>query len=140
MRVEPVAVVLVVWVFLVIWFVSGLCLFHFYLVIKNRTTNEQLRGMHEFGSVYSIGLLGNIKHMCCTVPVSSVHIHHKALKPTKESEEIQKQIVLYVNHLGSRTNTLKKQLEFTDIMTATEEREFDMITDDQRQEPSDVEV
>jgi len=100
MRQEPVAVFLVFFVFIAVWFVIGLCLFHFYLVVLNKTTNEELRGLHEFGSHYSIGIIGNIMHICCMFPDSNVHIHHEALCPTITSEEIQKQTVCYVNYLG----------------------------------------
>jgi len=113
MRTEPVAIFLVAFVFLVIWFVCGLCLFHLYLVLNNKTTFEQLRGLYEFGSVYSIGLLGNVKQMCCTIPDSSVHIHHKSICPTVECEEIQKRTVFYVDYLGSKS--IKKLMAHPEI-------------------------
>jgi len=100
MRKEPVAVFLVLFVFIAVWFVIGLCTFHFYLVVRNKTTNEELRGLHEFGSIYSLGLLGNIMHICCTIPDSNVHICHEALCTTVTSEEIQKKTICYVNYLG----------------------------------------
>jgi len=95
---QPIAVALVAFVFVVIWFPIGLIMFHIYLVVVNKTTNEELRGLHEFGSIYSIGLLGNIAHICCVMPKSNVHIHHQTITPTKEYEEIQKHIVCYVNN------------------------------------------
>lgn len=97
---------ILVLVFLLSWFVCGLCVFHLYLVVKNKTTNEQLRGLHEFGSVYSIGIIGNIRQICCVIPKSSVHIHHKSLYPTDECEEIQKRIVHYA---PSRACLTKKE-------------------------------
>lgn len=100
MNQQPVATFLVVFVFVAIWFVLGLCVFHLYLVVLNKTTNEELRGLHEFGSKYSIGFFGNIMHTCCMVPDSNVHIHHEALNPSKACEEIQKQTVCYVGYLG----------------------------------------
>jgi hypothetical protein len=100
MKQQPVAMFLAVFVFVAIWFVLSLCMFHCYLVVLNKTTNEELRGLHEFGSKYSIGFFGNITHICCMVPDSNVHIHHEALNPTKACEEIQKQTVCYVRYLG----------------------------------------
>merc|ERR1719320_115582 len=99
MRQQPIAVFMVTFVFVAIWFPLGLCMFHIYLVVLNKTTNEELRGLHEFGSIYSIGLIGNIMHICCVIPESNVHIYHEALNSTKGCEEIQKQIVCYVRNL-----------------------------------------
>jgi len=99
MRNEPVATSLVVYTFIAIWFVFGLCIFHTYLVIINQTTNEKLRGLYEFGSSYSRGLFGNMQTLCCMIPDSAVHIHHEELVPTAELEEIQKKKVLYVHSL-----------------------------------------
>lgn len=100
MHSEPVATILVVYTFIAIWFVLGLCLFHTYLVSINQTTNEKLRGLYEFGSSYSLGLFGNIQTLCCMIPDSFVHIHHKEPVPTAELEEIQKRTVLYVDSLA----------------------------------------
>lgn len=116
MRQEPVAVFLVFIVFIVVWFVIALCLFHFYLVVLNKTTNEELRGLHEYGSFYSIGIIGNIMHICCMIPDSNVHIHHEALCPTMTCEEIQKQTVCYVNYLG-RPKPKDQQRESSDILS-----------------------
>jgi len=98
-RNEPLAVFLVFYVAIALCFVLGLCFFHLYLVATNRTTNEQLRGLSPFGSEYSVGFVGNIQNMCCVIPESSVHIHHKELVATKKVEEIQKKTVSYVDSL-----------------------------------------
>jgi len=100
MRKEPIAAFLVVYTFLAIWFVLGLCLFHTYLVAINQTTNEKLRGMYEFGSSYSLGLIGNMQNLCCMIPESAVHIHHEEPVPTAQLEEIQKKKVMYVHSLA----------------------------------------
>jgi len=100
MRSEPIAAFLVVYTFLAIWFVLGLCLFHTYLVSINQTTNEKLRGLYEFGSAYSLGLIGNMQNLCCMIPESAVHIHHEEPVPTAELEEIQKKTVMYVHSLA----------------------------------------
>lgn len=97
---DPIAIILVVYVFLSMWFVTGLCAFHTYLVAKNKTTNEQLRNFYKNGSPYSLGFLRNISQMCCKFPESSVHIHHKEPIPTEQEEEIQKQMVVYVDSLA----------------------------------------
>jgi len=96
---EPVAVLLIAYTFIAVWFVLGLCIFHSYLVFVNQTTNEKLRGLYEFGSSYSLGLFGNIQNLCCMIPESAVHIHHEEPVPTAELEEIQKKRVMYVNGL-----------------------------------------
>jgi len=97
---QPVPTSLVVYTFLAIWFVLGLCLFHTYLVSINQTTNERLRGLYEFGNSHSLGLFGNMQTMCCMIPDSAVHIHHMEPIPTAELEEIQKKTVLYVDSLA----------------------------------------
>jgi len=99
-REEVIAIILVVYVFLSMWFVTGLCLFHTYLVAKNKTTNEQLRNFYKNGSPYSLGFIRNMSTMCCKFPESSVHIHHKEPIPNEQEEEIQKQMVVYVDSLA----------------------------------------
>lgn len=125
-RNEPTAAFLVVYTFLAIWFVLGLCLFHTYLVSINQTTNEKLRGLYEFGSAYSLGLVGNMQTLCCMIPESAVHIHHEEPVPTAELEEIQKKTVMYVHSLAnpglnkkdSTSNTIA-ELKVGDLENAT---------------------
>jgi len=111
--VEPIALVLIIYVFIALCFVIGLCFFHLYLVAFNKTTNEQLRGLHPFGSKYSVGPCRNVQNMCCLIPESAVHIHHKEPKPTKEMEWIQKKTVHYVDSLAEveRNNSEEKHFK-----------------------------
>jgi len=96
---EPMTAVLALYVFIVFWLVSVLCGFHIYLVTFNKTTYEQLRKKNIYEYYYDSGLIVNIKSMCCTIPRSSLHLHHKEPIPDKELEEIQKKRVVYVQRL-----------------------------------------
>lgn len=124
-RVEPIALVLVGYVFIALCFVIGLCFFHLYLVAFNKTTNEQLRGLHPFGSIYSIGPCRNVQNMCCLVPESAVHIHHEEPKPTKEMEWIQKKTVHYVDSLVEveRNNSEEKHFKVQEKLGSNDEVE-----------------
>merc|ERR1719474_849635 len=72
MKFHPVAVALIVYVFLTIWFIVALTGFHVYLVCTNKTTNEKLKNLFPFGSPYSKGPIGNIRQLCCTIPETNV--------------------------------------------------------------------
>ena len=70
---EPGAVVVMVYVFLVIWFVGGLSAFHSYLICTNQTTYEKFRYSYSESDTnpYDRGCLGNWAEVFCTrVPPS----------------------------------------------------------------------
>ena len=70
---EPGAIVVMVYVFLVIWFVGGLSAFHSYLICTNQTTYEKFRYSYSESNTnpYNRGCLGNWAEVFCTrVPPS----------------------------------------------------------------------
>jgi len=93
MKSQWITLILVIFIFLAMWFIIGLTAFHLFLVCRNKTTSEQLRKQHPFGSPYNLGIIRNIVMMCCTVPESNVHIHHIPRKTEKNEEIIRKKLV-----------------------------------------------
>jgi len=106
---EPMTAVLAVYVFIVFWLVSVLCGFHIYLVTLNKTTYEQLRKKSPYEYYYNTGLFLNIRSVCCTIPASSMHLHHKEPIPDGEIEEIQKKRVVYVQSLPEIKQVLQER-------------------------------
>jgi len=104
---EPMTAVIAVYVFVVFWLVFVLCGFHIYLVTFNKTTYEQLRKKSPYEYYYNTGLWLNIRSVCCTIPGSSLHLHHKEPIPDKEIEEIQKKRVVYVQSLPENNQILQ---------------------------------
>eukprot|EP00485_Elphidium_margaritaceum_P016544 CAMPEP_0202728902 /NCGR_PEP_ID=MMETSP1385-20130828/185860_1 /ASSEMBLY_ACC=CAM_ASM_000861 /TAXON_ID=933848 /ORGANISM="Elphidium margaritaceum" /LENGTH=498 /DNA_ID=CAMNT_0049395155 /DNA_START=334 /DNA_END=1829 /DNA_ORIENTATION=+ len=78
-----------IYVFIAMWFVIGLAVFHWFLVAVGKTTNEQLRNLFPAGSPFKRSLLGNMIDMCCKLPKSALHLHH--LSPSASCHE------MYVN-------------------------------------------
>merc|ERR1712129_333549 len=83
---EYMALIVGVYVFVAIWFVVGLTVFRWFLVLVGKTTNEQLRNLHPAGSPYKRSLFGNMIDICCKLPPSSIHLHHET--PTLNENEI----------------------------------------------------
>jgi len=106
---EPVTAALALYGFIVFWLVSVLCGFHIYLVTFNKTTYELLRKKAPYEYYYNTGLRLNIKSMCCTIPGSSVHLHHEEPIPDGEIEEIQKKRVVYVQSLPINSRVLQEK-------------------------------
>ncbi|KAI4300952.1 hypothetical protein L6164_034277 [Bauhinia variegata] len=69
------SVVLIVYCFIVIWFVGGLTVFHFYLITTNQTTYENFRYRYDKKeNPYTKGVLGNFNELSCArIPRSMVN-------------------------------------------------------------------
>lgn len=61
---DIVSVILVVYCFVVVWFVGGLSVFHFYLMSTNQTTYENFRYRYEKDkNPHNLGLFNNLKQI-----------------------------------------------------------------------------
>ncbi|KAF5206663.1 S-acyltransferase [Thalictrum thalictroides] len=64
MKGEVLSVVLIVYCFIAVWFVGGLTVFHFYLIITNQTTYENFRYRYDKKeNPYNKGMLRNIREI-----------------------------------------------------------------------------
>jgi palmitoyltransferase ZDHHC9/14/18 len=69
---RPMAMILMVFVFLCVWFVGGLSTFHVYLVSTNQTTYENFRyHLDSEGNPYHEGILRNCYLVLCSAIPSS---------------------------------------------------------------------
>ncbi|GBG62954.1 hypothetical protein CBR_g34654 [Chara braunii] len=64
---NPVAIILMAYTFVAVWFVGGLTIFHSYLISTNQTTYENFRHRFESqGNPFTQGCLANFKEVFCT--------------------------------------------------------------------------
>ncbi|XP_010558122.1 PREDICTED: probable protein S-acyltransferase 3 isoform X2 [Tarenaya hassleriana] len=73
---DIVSVILIVYTFVVVWFVGGLTVFHFYLISTNQTTYENFRYRYDRKeNPYKKGLLKNLKEVLFTnIPPSQINL------------------------------------------------------------------
>jgi len=94
---NPISLFLVCFVFVAMWFIIGLCGFHMFLVVTNKTTNEHLRGTYSHGSPFSRGCLGNVCDICFTLPPrTNVHAHHVPPELHENQRYVDKRVVTYM--------------------------------------------
>eukprot|EP00238_Polyblepharides_amylifera_P009416 CAMPEP_0196599686 /NCGR_PEP_ID=MMETSP1081-20130531/94988_1 /TAXON_ID=36882 /ORGANISM="Pyramimonas amylifera, Strain CCMP720" /LENGTH=241 /DNA_ID=CAMNT_0041925471 /DNA_START=638 /DNA_END=1363 /DNA_ORIENTATION=+ len=76
----PAAVALIVYVFLSVWFVGGLSIFHAYLISTNQTTYENFRfNLDKEQNPYNEGIVKNCcQTLCSFIPRSRVSLRAKA--------------------------------------------------------------
>lgn len=77
---KPVAMILMVFVFLCVWFVGGLSAFHMHLIASNQTTYENFRyHLASDGNPYHEGLLRNCYLILCSaIPASRLSLRAHA--------------------------------------------------------------
>ncbi|KAI3446533.1 hypothetical protein Pfo_003198, partial [Paulownia fortunei] len=70
---DVVAVILIVYCFIAVWFVGGLSAFHFYLICTNQTTYENFRYRYDKKeNPYNQGMLKNLKEIFFSKTVPSL--------------------------------------------------------------------
>ncbi|KAG8367777.1 hypothetical protein BUALT_Bualt16G0108000 [Buddleja alternifolia] len=70
---DVISVILMVYCFIVVWFVGGLSVFHFYLMSTNQTTYENFRYRYDKkANPYNNGILKNLKEIFFTRTVPSL--------------------------------------------------------------------
>merc|ERR1711920_1073244 len=106
---EYMAAITAIYVFIGMWFVIGLTVFHWFLVFVGKTTNEQLRNLHPAGSPFKRSLIGNIIDNCCKLPPSSIDLHH-AMPTLNENEFVinKQKIVLLNDECVERHQSMKR--------------------------------
>ncbi|KAK1397376.1 S-acyltransferase [Heracleum sosnowskyi] len=72
---DVLSIIIMVYCFLVIWFVGGLTVFHFYLICTNQTTRENFKYRYDKKkNPYNHGILNNLKEVFCTkIPLPLVN-------------------------------------------------------------------
>ncbi|KAK9725921.1 hypothetical protein RND81_05G177700 [Saponaria officinalis] len=78
---DVVSVVLVCYCFVVVWFVGGLTVFHFYLMSTNQTTYENFRYRYDKGkNPHNLGVIHNLKQIFFTkIPPPAVDFREMVL-------------------------------------------------------------
>ncbi|KAH9611999.1 hypothetical protein KSS87_000031, partial [Heliosperma pusillum] len=78
---DVVSVILVCYCFVVVWFVGGLTVFHFYLMSTNQTTYENFRYRYDKNkNPYNLGVIHNLKQLFLTrIPPSAVNFREMVL-------------------------------------------------------------
>ncbi|KAL9240055.1 hypothetical protein vseg_014316 [Gypsophila vaccaria] len=78
---DVVSVVLVCYCFVVVWFVGGLTVFHFYLMSTNQTTYESFRYRYDKGkNPHNLGVINNLKQIFFTkIPPPAVNFREMVL-------------------------------------------------------------
>lgn len=140
---EYMAFIVGIYVFVAVWFVLGLTVFHWFLVLVGKTTNEQvlsssnpctefymclyvqkLRNLHPVGSPYKRSLFGNIIDICCRLPPSSVHLHHKTPPVLNDNEiYINKQKIILLDDESVRQHKQKKNVNGCSHIQMTKQNE-----------------
>uniref|UniRef100_A0A7C9A411 S-acyltransferase n=1 Tax=Opuntia streptacantha TaxID=393608 RepID=A0A7C9A411_OPUST len=78
---DLVSVILVIYCFVVVWFVGGLTVFHFYLMSTNQTTYENFRYRYEKDkNPHNLGYFNNLKQVFfAKVPPSAINFREMVL-------------------------------------------------------------
>ncbi|XP_074319114.1 putative protein S-acyltransferase 1 [Silene latifolia] len=78
---DIVSVMLVCYCFVIVWFVGGLTVFHFYLMSSNQTTYENFRYRYDKDrNPHNLGVMNNLKQIFCTKrPPSAVNFRELVL-------------------------------------------------------------
>ncbi|KAL8147413.1 putative protein S-acyltransferase 1 [Apium graveolens] len=64
---DVLSIIIIAYCFMIIWFIGGLTVFHFYLICTNQTTNENFRYRYDKKkNPYNQGILNNLKEVFCT--------------------------------------------------------------------------
>ncbi|CAI5510421.1 unnamed protein product [Closterium sp. Naga37s-1] len=81
----PVAVILMAYTFIVVWFVGGLTAFHTFLSATNQTTYENFRMRYKRkNNPYDLGIPRNFREILCSpVPPSQIDFQAEAPRPVK---------------------------------------------------------
>mmetsp|Transcript_167 Transcript_167/g.425 ORF Transcript_167/g.425 Transcript_167/m.425 type:complete len:452 (-) Transcript_167:568-1923(-) len=90
-REAPVSMLLISYTFLIVWFVGGLSVFHFYLMATNQTTYENFRHKDKEGYPYDEGICNNFYQVLCTKTPKSLLRGHAAvpnLNPIAEEDTL----------------------------------------------------
>ncbi|XP_074297259.1 putative protein S-acyltransferase 3 isoform X2 [Silene latifolia] len=78
---DVVSVILVCYCFVVVWFVGGLTVFHFYLMSTNQTTYENFRYRYDKNkNPHNLGVIHNLKQIFLTrIPPAAVNFREMVL-------------------------------------------------------------
>ncbi|CAI7732818.1 unnamed protein product [Closterium sp. NIES-53] len=81
----PVAVILMVYTFIVVWFVGGLTAFHTFLSATNQTTYENFRMRYKRkNNPYDLGIPRNFREILCSpIPPSQIDFQAESPQPVK---------------------------------------------------------
>ncbi|KAL6997827.1 putative protein S-acyltransferase 4 [Sarracenia purpurea var. burkii] len=78
---DIVSVVLIVYCFIVVWFVGGLTVFHFYLICTNQTTYENFRYRYDKKeNPYNNGIMKNLKEIFFSKIPPSINFRERVVE------------------------------------------------------------